>query len=102
LENLTWRAFPSSSSKAAAAAAGEGGDAAAAAPPVLPAIAGHVAVPWGGNVVLVGGHMKVRCLPAGCRRLQCLLQTLSLQQLLLLPACCCCCCCCCCCWAAMS
>lgn len=29
-------------------------------PPGLPAIAGHVAVPWQGSVVLVGGHMKVR------------------------------------------
>lgn len=66
LENLTWRAFVhAGSSKAAAGAplpastAPEGGE--VPPPPApLPAIAGHVAVPWQGNVLLVGGHMKVR------------------------------------------
>ena len=93
LDNLTWRAFPSSSSKVAAAAASEGSDAAAAAPPVLPAIAGHVAVPWGGNVVLVGGHMKVRCLPASWFPASAVPSAAG--------GCDCGCCHCCCCWAAI-
>lgn len=66
LENLTWKAFVhGGSSKAAAGAAlpassAPEGAAVPPPPPGLPAIAGHVAVPWQGNVVLVGGHMKVR------------------------------------------
>ena len=60
LENLTWRAFVSAgragSGALPASATPQGG--AAPLPPLMP-IAGHVAVPWHGNVVLVGGHMKV-------------------------------------------
>ncbi|KAL4424739.1 hypothetical protein ABPG77_000082 [Micractinium sp. CCAP 211/92] len=66
LENLTWKAFVhGGSSRAAAGAAlpassAPEGAAVPPPPPGLPAIAGHVAVPWQGNVVLVGGHMKAK------------------------------------------
>lgn len=31
-------------------------------PPPMPPTAGHVLVPWGGNVLSIGGHTKVRTL----------------------------------------
>ncbi|KAL4422567.1 hypothetical protein ABPG75_008764 [Micractinium tetrahymenae] len=67
LENLTWKAFVHGGSAKAAASAAlpassapEGAAVPPPPPPGLPAIAGHVAVPWQGNVVLVGGHMKAK------------------------------------------
>ncbi|PSC67948.1 acyl-binding domain-containing 4-like isoform X1 isoform A [Micractinium conductrix] len=54
LENLTWKAFvPSGAAKPVA-------EGTPRVPAALPAIAGHVAVPWEGSVVLVGGHMKAK------------------------------------------
>jgi hypothetical protein len=57
LENLAWRSLPAPGKAPPPSSAPEGG--APPPPPPLPAIAGHVAVPWQGNVVIVGGHMKV-------------------------------------------
>lgn len=58
LENLTWKSFPPSSGSKSG---GGGGPSLlpSSAPAPLPAIAGHVAVAWQGNVVVVGGHLKV-------------------------------------------
>ncbi|KAI3430306.1 hypothetical protein D9Q98_004902 [Chlorella vulgaris] len=59
LENLTWKSFPPSSGSKSG---GGGGPSLlpSSAPAPLPAIAGHVAVAWQGNVVVVGGHLKAK------------------------------------------